>query len=522
MIKLNKTSITIALYLPLFLGFSCAVAPKKPATVTDSNPRTYETSSTRFRTKGKKELESLNGFNGRSMALSYLKLGSLPEALEAYKKVRGYAVPEESELDLYQIQCEYAYALALTGSFEASLAVLDTARILRPSAKLAYQVAGWVFLFSGFGDVTKDLWKLGEFETELDKSIGALSLTPVDEEFENELGVKSGAVVLTVFPGRQSELQSGDVILSINSIPVRSLQTLNQTLSSQAVGTKLALKIWRDRREKTIYSLVSSIKARLKTHLPKSAKVPAKPTPALLREVDNADLLLAENNVFLAAYSYRRLIQRFPGWALPLFNYSHALEEFGSYPASIDAMSRASRLSKDPLVKNIVDERLSDLTKKGRINGASWRGDQPEGPPVYEQLVRPSGVYVGFAGGQYSFGDGKTPLLNISGRLGSLFAWGTDVSLGVGYNATSKVTYDTVVFQRFTAAEGAEDTTINLGGRGTIRTVGDPSYGPLFGISTFYGKRKQKSFDFFIDWTISKTQSLGITFGWTTFLVADQ
>jgi S1-C subfamily serine protease len=85
-------------------------------------------------------------------------------------------------------------------------------------------------------------------------SMAGLQLVPLNQESSRALGVSHGLFVIQVLPGtlgREAGLQGGDVLVSADSVDLRSIGTLQRVMNRSADRT-VRLVIVRDRKQETV------------------------------------------------------------------------------------------------------------------------------------------------------------------------------------------------------------------------------------------------------------------------------
>lgn len=385
-----------------------------------------------------------------SEARGYLVLGYLSEAMDKYKAL-------SNTVYWNNLKPEYGYLMGLNGYYEPAMTYLDEAHIKTPSGGSPYYYAGWVFAFAGYGDIAKNFWKIAQGGTDPvsgmasdalnnGKNIGAQSFAGLDKDFIKELDYpgSEGAVILNVYPGKfMTKLQPRDIIIQAGDKVIDDTESLAEVINSRPSGSTLGLVVWRGGVKQSLDVKVNSME---------DISGMPEPTGRVLEPPKKAKGMLAgalsmfiKKRYFTSILLYRRIIEEYPDWSIPYLGYSLALEKVGAFQCAKKAVEQAVKAAEnDRETKNELKEKLKQLKTMPIADQNSWRQSQAlnslsENPPVY---------YLGFGGGQLSFGGKNGFSGSISGRIGMLTNTNTDLSLNLGYSSGGGTVFNMNLAQR--------------------------------------------------------------------------
>ncbi|PKL92216.1 MAG: hypothetical protein CVV21_05550 [Candidatus Goldiibacteriota bacterium HGW-Goldbacteria-1] len=162
----------------------------------------------------------------------------------------------------------------------------------------------------------------------------------------------------------------------------------------------------------------------------------AEPDTAEAREsLKTALMYYSEEKYFSAAYAFRKMAEKYPGWVIAYMGCSLALEGAGAFDsarAAAEAAQTITGLGKADGDK--VSQRVKELGQIKQSDKEAWmRNKNPEleTPGVKDTYV------ISFGGANMGFGGGGDFSLALSGRLGIMVLKEMEVSLGAGFDTLS-------------------------------------------------------------------------------------
>lgn len=427
-------------------------------------------------------------------ARGYFMLGFLPEAIDRYKEINK----AESSI---RLRPEYAFMLAMSGYYEPAMLYLDEAHIKDPSGAGAYYYAGWVFTFAGYGDLAKNFWGIAQGGGDAlsnmasacisdSRNIGAFSYAGVDGDFKKELNYpeSSGAVILNVYPGPGqylTGLATGDIIMKADGKVIEDAAGLKEAINAKQPGSPMDLVIWRKGARQELKVKVNSSDDI--SRMPEPAGRAFSPDKKAKSRLARALSMFAERKYFTAVFIYRELIEKYPDWTIPYLGYTLALEKTGAFQCARKSVEQSIKTAeKDKDTKAELDEKLKQLKSSESEGHDYWRQAQAPkslsgNPPVY---------YLGFGGGQLSFGGPKGFSCVISGRMGIITESNTDLSLNLSYDTSSGTGVSLNLAQRVYMGETA---SFNPGILVTYNSSGSSVLAGISGGISMYGLYNNRS-----------------------------
>ncbi len=461
--------------------------------------------------------ESPRGDNEKLIAArGYLSMGCLPDAISLYKNFFGGENRDKIEL-------EYAYALALSGFYEEALLYLDNARKKNPSNPAPYFYAGIVYFFAGYSDIATEMLKISmgeesdydniakEFLNE-NKTIGVLSFATLNSGLSNLFNIDSsyGVVVLNTYPGSeklQSELQTGDLILTVNSKRIEEEADIKNIIKSSSTGDVIKLEIIRKGKKiilpVKIFSKISSI------GLPQATKMEKQPEKKDLEKLASALTLLSEQNYFSSILLYRKLIDKYPAWDLPYTGSILALTNTGAFDIAIKYAEKSLLLIQDKENKIQISDKLHELKSLSYEDKKNWRKNQKK---QAEDTKR--NFFIGFGGGQISIGGDAGFSAAIKARAGFFLTDNMDFSIDVSYITQSGVGAGINLIQRYYFIE---NISLNYGIVLSYNTGSGNFSGGLSGGGSYYTD-KLTSYDIVLNLILLPSQDINFYFGMTRYL----
>ena len=415
-------------------------------------------------------------------ARDLLVLGYPAEAIDAYKSIIGNGLS-------YDIEPEYAYALALSGYFEPAMGYLDDCHIHDPSATGPYFYAGRVLAFAGYGDLARDFNKLASGDTDFYSDLasksslfsagfGIVSCADADGDFKKDLkfNQRSGAVILNVMPGARG-VMARDIVTQINGADIKDAAALKKALDK--AGNTAQAAVWRAGSKLTVRL------SRLDpgTGLPSLKGSKPSPDNAADIRLTKAVTFLSDKKYFSAILAYRSLIEDYPDWVLPYLGYCLALEKAGDFDGAGKGYSQAMAAAPDVASKKQLKAESAKVEAISPRDRAAWR----QGQSVETFAERPSSFYLGFGGAQLAFGGSTGFKFSLNGRFGMLWANGEDLSVNLGIDTSRGVTLSGLGTLRYYLNK---DYSVNIGASAGIDTSGpNVSVGLLGGGSWYYEEK---------------------------------